>query len=185
MDDPGRSARSLLPNALTVVRLVLAILLPFQPPEMWWWFFVVACLTEFLDGFLSRVLDARSDFGRITDPIADKAFVLSLVLVLLFNGRLPLLHLLLIALRDAIVALGALAILAFGRRADVLRLKPRWAGKTTTVLQFVFLGWLLRAGPPPAWLPGLTAVVGLVAGVDYVFDYRRQVGGKRDAAAGP
>jgi CDP-diacylglycerol--glycerol-3-phosphate 3-phosphatidyltransferase len=167
--------RSLIPNGLTVVRLILAILLPFQEPHLWWWFFVVACATEFLDGFLSRVLDARSDFGRISDPIADKAFVLSLVLVLLFNGLLPLLHLLLIALRDVVVVLGSFAILAFGRRGDVLRLKPRWVGKTATVFQFVFLGWLLRAGPPPQWLLGLTAVVGLVAGIDYVFEYRRAV----------
>jgi cardiolipin synthase len=178
------SRRSLLPNALTIVRLLLAVLLPFQEPHLWWWFFVVACVTEFLDGFLSRVLDARSDFGRMIDPIADKAFVLSLVLVLLFAGLLPLLHLLLVALRDILVVLGALAVFAFGSRGELLRLKPRWAGKTATVLQFVFLGWLLRAGPPPPWLLGLTALVGLVAGFDYVARYREQHGSRQDASSG-
>lgn len=37
--------------------------------------FVLAALTDWLDGWLARVLDARSAFGALLDPIADKVLV--------------------------------------------------------------------------------------------------------------
>ena len=37
-----------------------------------------AICTDFLDGYLARRLDQRSDFGRILDPIADKVLVTAL-----------------------------------------------------------------------------------------------------------
>jgi CDP-diacylglycerol--glycerol-3-phosphate 3-phosphatidyltransferase len=75
-----------LPNALTLLRLVLA------PAVAWavWcaqlgddkgWtvaaavLFVVAALTDLFDGMAARALHAESKFGRIIDPIADKALV--------------------------------------------------------------------------------------------------------------
>jgi CDP-diacylglycerol--glycerol-3-phosphate 3-phosphatidyltransferase len=36
---------------------------------------VLAALTDWLDGWLARVLDARSAFGALLDPIADKVLV--------------------------------------------------------------------------------------------------------------
>ncbi|MDH3732280.1 MAG: CDP-alcohol phosphatidyltransferase family protein [Gemmatimonadota bacterium] len=176
MTKPGSffPARSIVPNALTIIRLVLAVLLPFVEHELWWPIFLVALATEFLDGFLARVLNARSDFGRVLDPIADKAFVFSLLLILLLGDRLPLWHLVLIGLRDEIVLLGALTVWIRRDLREVLAFSPRWTGKTATVFQFLYLGWLLRAGTPPAWALALTAGVSLLAGLDYVVRYRRR-----------
>lgn len=88
-----------LPNALTLLRLVLA-------PVVAWFFlegvaaamtpgqdvirrlefvvynqtvaaalFIVAALTDLFDGMIARAFDAHSKFGRLIDPIADKAIV--------------------------------------------------------------------------------------------------------------
>jgi CDP-diacylglycerol--glycerol-3-phosphate 3-phosphatidyltransferase len=90
-----------LPNALTLTRLILAPviawllwasfdLLPNSAdfPDHAAYFqevantltlaaalFVVAALTDLFDGMLARALDAHSKFGRLIDPIADKALV--------------------------------------------------------------------------------------------------------------
>jgi CDP-diacylglycerol--glycerol-3-phosphate 3-phosphatidyltransferase len=78
-----------LPNALTLLRLVLAPVIAWavwrayaMPADAWTgWaalaalLFVVAALTDFFDGMIARALDAHSKFGRLIDPIADKALV--------------------------------------------------------------------------------------------------------------
>ncbi len=37
--------------------------------------FLLACFTDYLDGFLARKWEVTSDFGRMIDPIADKLLV--------------------------------------------------------------------------------------------------------------
>jgi cardiolipin synthase len=76
-----------LPNALTVSRLILAPVVAWavwqsyaaEDAARWavWAFalFAVAALTDLFDGMIARALDAHSKFGRLVDPIADKALV--------------------------------------------------------------------------------------------------------------
>lgn len=75
-----------LPNALTLMRLVLA---PIVAWAVWradlgvepvWAMtaailFVLAALTDLFDGMAARAFGAESKFGRVVDPIADKALV--------------------------------------------------------------------------------------------------------------
>ena len=78
------TALSALPNALSLLRLAIAPLLPAvyaiapRPEADWIVFalFVVAMVTDFLDGWLARRFQLHSEFGRMIDPIADKAAVL-------------------------------------------------------------------------------------------------------------
>lgn len=108
-----------IPNALTLLRLVLApviawlLWVTFQPPPSGQSFseipvriqelaslltlaailFVVAALTDLFDGMIARALDAHSKFGRLIDPIADKALVGLPLLVIAYgalqNGATP------------------------------------------------------------------------------------------------
>jgi CDP-diacylglycerol--glycerol-3-phosphate 3-phosphatidyltransferase len=75
-----------LPNALTLLRLVLAPVVAWavwsaQLGDNTTWaiiaaiLFVIAALTDLFDGMAARVFNASSKFGRIIDPIADKALV--------------------------------------------------------------------------------------------------------------
>ena len=71
-----------VPNALTTFRIVLvpvfAWALLVHPDDPWWRFgtavvFTVAILTDTLDGYLARKHNIITKFGKLADPIADKA----------------------------------------------------------------------------------------------------------------
>lgn len=87
-----------LPNALTVLRLVLVpvflALLFVQPQDFAWRLgatlaFGVAILTDFFDGRIARRHGLISDFGKIWDPIADKALTGAAFISLSILGELP------------------------------------------------------------------------------------------------
>ncbi|PID35571.1 MAG: CDP-diacylglycerol--glycerol-3-phosphate 3-phosphatidyltransferase [Rhodobacterales bacterium] len=81
-----------LPNILTIARLLAVPLLPimflfFARPWADWYalvLFVIAAITDYLDGYLARAWKLESLFGAAMDPIADKALVLTALLVI--NG---------------------------------------------------------------------------------------------------
>ena len=72
-----------IPNILTVMRLLAAPGVAFafvifdRPYADWIAFglFIVAALTDWVDGKLARAWKQESNFGRMLDPIADKAMV--------------------------------------------------------------------------------------------------------------
>lgn len=80
-----------LPNTLTVLRLIAAVLfvvvyliLP-RPYADWTGvsLFIAAALTDYFDGFLARRWGQVSNFGKMLDPIADKAMTMLALLMLL------------------------------------------------------------------------------------------------------
>lgn len=85
-----------IPNLLTISRLGIALFIPFLAMSSNLMgasiLTVVAALTDALDGFTARKLNAQSEFGRNLDPICDKLFAGILVAPLLFNSS-PLLTL--------------------------------------------------------------------------------------------
>lgn len=135
-----------LPNALTVVRLVLVpvfVVLGLQSASwtaMWAAFvvFAVAAITDRFDGKLARSWGQITDFGRIADPIADKALTLCGFALLSYQGYLPWWVTILIAVRE----LGITAMRAFFLRRGVV-VSANQAGKLKTFMQMVALGALL------------------------------------------
>ena len=84
-----------LPNILTILRIV--ILIPFVAlffvQESWApltasIIFVIACITDYFDGYLARTLGQSSNLGRFLDPIADKLLIGTTVLMLAGTGRI-------------------------------------------------------------------------------------------------
>ncbi len=79
-----------LPNILTIMRLLAAptvamIFIVVDRPFADFIalvLFVVAALTDFLDGYLARKWHQESNFGRMLDPIADKAMVVIALAIL-------------------------------------------------------------------------------------------------------
>ena len=133
-----------LPNALTVLRLVLVpvfIVLALQSGEpLRWWaliIFMVAAATDQLDGHIARSHNLVTDFGRIADPIADKALTLSAFAVLSLADILPWWVTILIAVRE----LGITALRAVLLRRDIV-VSANKGGKLKTVLQILGI-WLL------------------------------------------
>ena len=134
-----------LPNALTVLRLVLVpafVVLGLQQSwsALWAAFvvFAVAAITDRFDGELARSWGQITDFGRIADPIADKALTLCGFGLLSYQGFLPWWLTILIAVRE----LGITAMRAFFLRRGVV-VSANQAGKQKTFMQMVALGTLL------------------------------------------
>ncbi|WP_196767978.1 CDP-alcohol phosphatidyltransferase family protein, partial [Streptobacillus moniliformis] len=50
--------------------------------------FAGAAVTDWLDGYLARVLNQTSAFGAFLDPVADKLMVSAALIVLVYLGRL-------------------------------------------------------------------------------------------------
>ncbi|MBU0799440.1 MAG: CDP-diacylglycerol--glycerol-3-phosphate 3-phosphatidyltransferase [Alphaproteobacteria bacterium] len=84
-----------LANILTVARVLLLpfiILLLFLPFHWAAWLclilYIVAAITDFLDGWVARKYNQITAFGRFLDPIADKIFVVTILLMLVAVDRI-------------------------------------------------------------------------------------------------
>jgi CDP-diacylglycerol--glycerol-3-phosphate 3-phosphatidyltransferase len=81
-----------LPNILTASRIAAAPILVLaasgQSPILAAGLAIFAAMTDFLDGAAARALGGASDFGAVFDPIADKMFILTALVLLLGDGSL-------------------------------------------------------------------------------------------------
>jgi CDP-diacylglycerol--glycerol-3-phosphate 3-phosphatidyltransferase len=140
-----------LPNVLTVFRLLAApgvalvfALLPRPGADLAALIlFVGASVTDWLDGYLARKWEQTSPFGRMLDPIADKAMVMTaLAVLLMLSGpeTLVIVPAAVILLRE--VAVSGLREFLAGRVSVPVTTLAKW--KTTT--QMVAIAALLLAG---------------------------------------
>lgn len=133
-----------LPNLITLLRLLLV------GPIVWailqerfglaFLLFLLAGLSDGLDGFLAKRFGWQSRLGALLDPIADKALLVSVYWAAAFAGILPLWLVLLIALRDLAILLGAAYLLW---RDPGLEIRPLPSSKLNTALQILYLLSLL------------------------------------------
>jgi len=147
--------------------MLLGVAFPLVPPEWRLWLIIAAAITDFLDGFLARLLHAESELGRMLDPIADKVFVLILVGTLIAEGTLHPLWALGIAARDLAVILGVIVVVLQRRWQTTREMRPSWLGKCTTAGQFAVLLVLVVWGTAPVWLLALTTLLSVAAAVGY------------------
>ena len=88
-----------LPNALTVVRILLVPVFVWlvlrhggdETASRWWAFlvFAVAIITDRIDGDLARAKGLVTTFGKVADPIADKALTGAGFITLSMIGQIP------------------------------------------------------------------------------------------------
>lgn len=164
---PVKNWIKIIPNSLTVSRLVLAFIFPFLDPKDWFLFLIIGLLTEWLDGLLARALKAVSQFGRLLDPVADKLFVASVAVSLIRADILDPHQLALIATRDIFVTLGVLWTISQKDWERIKKMPPRWPGKFTTAFQFFLLIDMVYFKELRIWLYWLTVGCSIAAAIDY------------------
>jgi CDP-diacylglycerol--glycerol-3-phosphate 3-phosphatidyltransferase len=147
-----------------------------------WWALVVFALvaaTDALDGYLARSRNEVSNLGRVLDPLADKALLLSALLLLTrpdldaLKPHIPIWFTALVVSRDALAVGGYFLI---RHLVGSVHVQPRWTGKLATVLQMLTILWVLAQLPDRnfPWLIGGAAVFTAVAGIQYLIDGVRQ-----------
>ena len=126
-----------LPNALSLSRVLLAVGFVAADGAMMRVGLVGAAgLSDVLDGWVARRLNAATRWGALIDPAADRVFVVAAALSLAAGGALTTQAALVLIARDIATAIGFLVALVMPslRAAEF---KARWLGKLVTVLQFI------------------------------------------------
>jgi CDP-diacylglycerol---glycerol-3-phosphate 3-phosphatidyltransferase len=160
-----------LANSLTVLRLVLVpvfvlLLLAGGTAGRIAAFavFLVASVTDVLDGRIARRRGLITDFGKIADPIADKALTGAALVTLSAQGELAWWVTAVILARE----LGVTALRFWVIRHGVIAASR--GGKLKTLLQVLAITLYVLPGPPAALravVMALAVVVTLVTGADY------------------
>ncbi|GAB94276.1 CDP-diacylglycerol--glycerol-3-phosphate 3-phosphatidyltransferase [Kineosphaera limosa] len=177
-------------NALTVARIVMVpvfgwlLLYDAGQSPAWRWtalvVFVVAMATDRLDGQLARSRGLITDFGKLADPIADKALTGMAFIGLSLIGHLWWWVTIVVLAREIGITLLRFVVVRYGV------MPASRGGKLKTVLQAVALGMLIA--PIGGFWPVLAGVVmavavivTLVTGADYVLQARRLAAGARSS----
>ena len=163
------------PNRLSLIRVfcipLITVLLYIPSPAIKWIsaaLFALACITDFLDGFLARKNNWVTDFGKFIDPVADKLLVLSTLIMLVHLQLVPAWLLILILARE--LSVDGLRLVAM-TKGQVIAAGP--LGKIKTFSQMVIILGLLILRIPlfstwygivaGIWIAGIT----LFSGLDY------------------
>ncbi len=130
-----------LPNILTVIRIILAVIVIYallQPSFFMrmvaFVVFTIAALTDLYDGMLARRYNIITDFGKIADPIADKLLNLGTFVTLSVLGIFSFWWLVPIILREIIVTAFRFKLMSKGKVVAAAK-----SGKIKTFIQIVAL----------------------------------------------
>ena len=132
-----------LPNLLTLSRIAaippggrLPVVRPRLDAMAAMSLFVIACVTDWFDGYFAAAIIRSRDLGRFLDPIADKLLVAATLLMLVYNGALHGIHViaaLVILMREILVL----------RPARIRRIASSYAGEPACQ----------NGRPAPRWWP--------------------------------
>ena len=113
--------------------------------------FVIASFTDWLDGFLARHWNLKSDLGALLDPIADKVLVLGTFLAFVQLGLVPAWMVLVIALREFLIT--GVRLVAASRHV-VLAAEPEGKHKTVSQMAALLIIFaVLIADQQGTWTP--------------------------------
>lgn len=120
--------------------------------------------TDWVDGYLARLLNQQSKFGRVFDPTVDRLLFLVALISMLIVDAAPAWFLIAVFVREALVAIAALYLGARGVRT----VKVSWWGKTATFGLLFALPLFLAAAAEPsgesiyralAWIMGIPSLI--------------------------
>ena len=176
--DPRGRPRMNLPNALSLVRIVLApflmaLLIARSGPYTYAaaGLFVAAALTDWLDGRIARTTNRVSTLGQLLDPVADKLLIAAALIALVQVEKAPAWMVVLIVGREIAVT-GLRAIAA----AQGVIIVASEFGKAKMAAEVVAVTLLILGASPLVRTAGLVAlavalVLALGSGLDYFWRF--------------
>lgn len=188
-----------LPNKLTIGRIVLAIIAIFILLIPWYnlnvrfpeyiiagevislkyiivgIIFLIASLTDFLDGYIARSRNIVTDFGKVTDAIADKILVNGLLIILAYDRVIPIIVPVIIITRDIIVdslkmLSGSKGKVVSASKLGKIKTIFMMAGMTLTFfgnIPFIFLNI-----PVDRFLIMVATILSVMSGCEYYFNIK-------------
>ncbi len=173
-----------IPNALSCVRLLLVpvfLWLVIGPrwDELALIVLMVSGITDYLDGKLARSLNQMSKIGAILDPVADRFFILAVVIGLGYRDIIPWWLAVILPLRDVFL----FSLVPFLRTRGYSSLPVHFLGKAATA-SLLYAFPLLLLGDAEGTVADLANVFGWAftawgvalywwGGVLYAFQVRR------------
>ncbi|MGD0650117.1 MAG: CDP-alcohol phosphatidyltransferase family protein, partial [Verrucomicrobiia bacterium] len=117
--------------------------------------FATAAVSDAVDGYIARRYRQKSELGSFLDPLADKALLVSTLILLSVRFKdgtpfpqLPLWFPVLVVSRDLILLAGTVLIHMLAGRVTA---RPRLVGKCATFFQMITLGWVLLKIERPSY----------------------------------
>ncbi len=172
-----------LANILTVARLLLLPLLIalFFMEESWggiavWgclFVYIICSITDFLDGYIARKLNQISDFGTFLDPISDKIFVATIMILLVAFNRITDIWIILV------IIIFAREFLISGLREFLgpknIKMPVSMLAKWKTAFQMLSLGFLILGNDYAPYtselglaLLSLATLLTVITGMSYI-----------------
>jgi cardiolipin synthase len=151
-EDAARGAVLTIPNALSVLRLLLIpvflwLVLGPEADAVAVGVLMFLGVSDYLDGYLARRLRQTSTLGAILDPVADRLYILAVVVGLGLRHVIPLWLVIALPLRDLLLWV----LVPFLRRRGYSALPVHFLGKAATAaLLYAFPLLLLGDGDSTA-----------------------------------
>ena len=179
-----------IPNALSFVRLLLVpvflwLVLGPKHDELALAVLMVSGFTDYLDGKLARRLNQMSKIGAILDPVADRFFILAVVIGLGYRDIIPWWLAVILPLRDVFL----FSLVPFLRTRGYSSLPVHFLGKAATA-SLLYAFPLLLLGDATGTVADLANVFGWAftiwgvalywwGGILYAFQVRRLMASTR------
>ena len=96
--------------------------------------YIIACVSDFADGYIARHYNQISNFGKFMDPLADKMLVLAAMCFFIENGQMPGWAVAVVLLRE--FAVSGMRLVAVEQGTVIA---AAWSGKVKTAATMVCL----------------------------------------------
>lgn len=125
-----------VPNILTIIRFLLIPLLIIVALQGNYIATIIVLtisgITDILDGYIARRFNYITNFGKLMDPLADKATQITLLTVLTIQKIIPVWIIVIVLLKEFLMIAGASFL--YGKELVV---SSKWYGKLATVLFYI------------------------------------------------
>jgi len=140
-------------------------------------FFILASTSDYYDGYFARKLNMVSNMGKLMDPVADKIFITSVLILMIPKGIIHPIMVIVILARDTFIG-GIRSVAA----ADNIVIDAKAAGKWKTALQMVaipavlvgdfeYLSQTIPVGKFGHAILWIAVILSIISGVQYYLAY--------------